>query len=114
MEEKSLISSTLYQLAMELQAAQKRAKELGIFVENRDLLMCDTCKLMEDVDIRGVLSTYVCPADFYDPEPPLDWKAPPDTGLRFEEIGEDEFRCPVCGAVIQYEDLAKFEEDDLE
>ena len=50
---------------------------------------------MEDVDIRGVLSTYVCPADFYDPEPPLDWKPPPDTGLRFEEIGDNEFRCPV-------------------
>ncbi len=109
--EMRLISSNLYQLATELQAAKKRAREVGLFVEDRDLPMCDTCKLMEDVDFQGFLHIYICPDNFYDPEPPLEWKAPPDTGLRFEEIGENEFCCPVCGTIVILEEPEWLEND---
>jgi hypothetical protein len=103
MSDEEFRASPLYQAAKALQEIRERAKALGLFIGDRDLLMCDSCRLMEDVGFHGFLHTYICPDDYYDPEPALDWKAPPDTGLRFLQIAESEFRCPVCGTVIRLE-----------
>lgn len=99
MKDNKPISSTLRQLAMELNAAKKRAKELGLFAEDRELLACPGCGLLEDVDIDGFLLTYIRPAEWDDPT--LNIPVPPDTRLRFEELGETTFRCPICSTVIE-------------
>jgi hypothetical protein len=102
MRDEKRSSSTLYQLATELQAAEKRAEQLVMFIDSRDLIVCP-CGLTEDVDIRSYLSTYFRPPEFDQAELPVDFKPPPDTGLRFEPLSEDEFRCPLCGTVIRLE-----------
>jgi uncharacterized C2H2 Zn-finger protein len=102
-DEKRWVSSTLRQLAIELNAAKKRAKELGLFAEDRELLSCPSCGLVEDVDARGLLSTYVRPVGWDDPDFLFDAKLPPDTGLRSDQLGEGTFSCPACGGVVQEE-----------
>ncbi len=97
------ISSTLRQLALELNAAKKRTKELGRFAEDRNLLSCPNCGLLEDVDFPGVLRTYVRPVEWDDPDLPQNFPQPPDTGLRFEQLGAEDFRCPACGTFVQPE-----------
>jgi len=34
------------------------AQEHGLFLNDRELLRCDSCALLEDVDIKGRLITY--------------------------------------------------------
>jgi hypothetical protein len=102
-DEKPLISSTLRQLAIKLNAAKKRARELGLFAEDRNLVSCPNCGLLEDVDFHGFLRTYVRPVEWDDPDLNLNPPLPPDTGLRFEQLGEEDFRCPVCGTTVQPE-----------
>jgi len=34
------------------------ALEAGVFLNDRELLRCDSCGLLEDVDIKGRLITY--------------------------------------------------------
>jgi hypothetical protein len=72
-------------LAKQLAALQRQAKALGVFANNRELLECPHCRLKEDVTCEGRIIT--CR------EPDLG----EDTGLRFEEIMADNFRCPACG-----------------
>jgi hypothetical protein len=103
MDNKKLISSDLYQTILELQAVQKRAEELGMFIEGRDLVECPHCHLMEDVDISGILTTYFRPVEYDQLALDVAFK-PPDTGLRFEEVTENQFKCPVCGTTIQLEE----------
>jgi len=68
---------------------KEKGKELGLFVDDRELLECHKCGLMEDVDINGKLLTV------FEKEPNK------DTGLRFKEIGNSAtFRCPNCGNQI--------------
>lgn len=52
---------------------------LGMFPNDRELLVCPNCGLREDILFSGVLITYREPA-FHE-----------DTGLRFEELTEDTF-----------------------
>lgn len=74
----------LHELATQLAALQKRAKTLGIFANDRELLECPRCGLMEDVTSDGLLIT--CRATALGE----------DTSLRFVELAEQIFRCPSC------------------
>lgn len=80
----------LLNLAKKLIKIYEEAKMLGIFTNDRELLECPICGLMEDVDINGKLFTV------FKNEP---YK---DTGLNFKEVGnkENNFRCPNCGKVV--------------
>ena len=75
-------------LATELAAIQKRAKALGIFTNERELLHCPGGGLKEDVAATGILITYR--------EPDLSH----DTGLRFKQLNKHTFRCPACGQTV--------------
>lgn len=76
-------------LAQQFAALTNKARALGIFVDDRGLLMCSRCGLMEDVLIGGLLITYHHGRD------------PIDTGLRFKESkAEGRFTCPKCGMEI--------------
>ena len=55
---------------------QKQAKSLGIFVNDRELLECTGCDLVEDVAFDGSLMTYHRDSDDMT-----------DSGLRFEVKG---------------------------
>src|ERR1051326_1171240 len=82
------IPRELYKLAARLVALKKRARSLGIFVEDRELLECPGCGLLEDVTSIGGWIT--C-------EPS---SLGQDTGLRFQALPSDRFRCPRCGTVV--------------
>jgi hypothetical protein len=69
---------------------KKQAKALGIFVNDRELLECTGCDLVEDVTFDGSLMTYRRESDDMT-----------DSGLRFEEMDEDKYKCPVCGTVLK-------------
>jgi len=58
-----------------------------MFVEERELIACASCGLMEDVAIGGILLTYF-------------GERGDDTGLRFAEQPDGTFRCPSCGATV--------------
>lgn len=78
-------------LASEIVALQKRAQALGMFADDRELLACAKCGLLEDVTFSGFLIT-LRPAALDE-----------DTGLRFKELAEGRYRCPVCGATVRDE-----------
>lgn len=85
----SPLDPELHRLATELAAIQKRAKSLGIFTNERELLHCPGCGLKEDVAANGILITY-CEPDFgY------------DSGLRFKQLNKHTFRCPACGRNVK-------------
>jgi len=69
---------------------QKQAKALGIYVNDRELLECTGCDLVEDVAFDGSLMTYHRKSDDMT-----------DSGLRFEEMGEEKYRCPACGTLLK-------------
>ena len=79
----------LHGIAAEIVALRKRAKALGMFTDDRELLVCPGCGLMEDVAANGVLIT--CR------EPDLGQ----DTGLRFEPLNDQTFRCPACAQRVR-------------
>lgn len=81
----SLVVS-LEPLARQLVEIQRTARALGIFVDDRELLMCPKCGLTEDVLSGGRLVTF-------------NGSSGPDTGLRFVEptSADDRFICPRCG-----------------
>jgi predicted RNA-binding Zn-ribbon protein involved in translation (DUF1610 family) len=81
--------NNIRQLASRLAALQEQARSLGVFVDDRELLECPKCGLLEDVAMSGLLITY-CPPD-----------AAKDTGLRFKELSQGRFRCPACGSIVQ-------------
>lgn len=60
-----------------------RARDAGLFLEERPLLQCPGCGLLEDVGFDGRLMTYAM------------GKAPHDIGLRFN-IQDREVLCPTC------------------
>ena len=75
-------------LAERLLEIQVQAKQLGIFVDDRDLVECVDCQLIEDIALNGRLFTF--------------WKNDKDskdTGLQFIELNQSEalFQCPNCG-----------------
>jgi len=74
----------------QLEQAKQQARTLGIFTDDRELLECPSCGLLEDVTAEGVLVTY--------PKDSADLK---DCGLRFKRAGEARFECPTCGTRIK-------------
>jgi len=83
----------LMALAQRVSALNERARELGLFTDDRELLTCPRCGLMEDVLIDGRLVT---------------WRGVgggQDTGLRFVEVedGSCKYVCPQCRTVIRLE-----------
>jgi len=73
-------------LLREIRHVHGLAREAGIFLNDRELLSCDNCGLLEDVDITGRLITY------------KSGKAVFDSGMRFEKGEGNTYVCPVCGA----------------
>ena len=84
----SIIPSELAQLAKRLQEVHHRAEAAGLFIEDRDLLQCPRCGLMEDVGFDGRLMTYL--------RTDADTK---DSGLRFE-LNKKQCICPFCHLVF--------------
>jgi len=74
----------------QLEQIKAQARALGIFTDDRELLECPSCGLLEDVTPEGLLVTY--PKDRVDLE---------DCGLRFEQVSETSFACPSCGGQDQ-------------
>jgi hypothetical protein len=79
----------LRRLASRVVALQKQLRSLGGFAGDRELLECPHCGLLEDVTFTRQLIT--CRPQ----------SLGRDTGLRFEELSSDRFRCPACGAMVQ-------------
>jgi hypothetical protein len=81
--------NNIRELATRIVALQAKARALGLFANDRELLECQKCGLLEDVTFNGLLITCRAP------------DLGQDTGLRFEELPQDRFRCPVCGSIIR-------------
>jgi len=77
-------------LARKLAEIKKQAEALGLFTNDRELLECTGCDLAEDVTFDGRLITYHRNTEGMD-----------DCSLRFEELNEETFRCPVCGTELK-------------
>lgn len=77
---------SLIPLFNQLYEAQKKAKKLGIFVGDRELLTCPKCGLHEDVAFSGMLQVTMPP------------HLGEDTGLRFKTARRRpaRWRCPAC------------------
>ncbi|KAF0192307.1 MAG: Uncharacterized protein FD165_932 [Gammaproteobacteria bacterium] len=80
----------LVELSRKLAKVKAQARVLGIFTNDRELLGCPNCGLLEDVTARGLLVTY--------PKDSADLK---DCGLRFCPVDEIHFACPKCGTRIK-------------
>ena len=74
----------------QLEQVKQQARALGIFTDDRELLECPSCGLLEDVTFEGLLVTY--------PKNSADVK---DCGLRFKPVGKTRFACPSCGSRIK-------------
>lgn len=79
---------SIIELAARIKGLQLKAEELGLFFNNRELLECRKCGLIEDVTIEGRLITY----NRYD--------IVADIGLSFESCEKDKYLCPVCGSKV--------------
>ena len=81
----------LFKLANEILRLKEEGKKLGMFTDDRELLECPECGLMEDVDINGRLFTV------------FKNSLHKDTRLEFKEVRnkKDYFRCPNCGKEIK-------------
>jgi hypothetical protein len=75
-------------LAEQWQALNNRAKALGLFADDRELLACPRCGLEEDVSSTGQLLT--C----------REASVGLDTGLSFQPTGKKRFRCSSCGQIV--------------
>lgn len=87
--ERSLMDD-LIPLVRESQRLKEQARALGMFTDDRELLECPRCGLLEDVTAEGLLITY-----------PKGSKERKDCGFRFKEVDETTFECPSCGAQIR-------------
>ena len=77
-------------LARQLEQVKAQARSLGLFTDDRELLECPNCGVLEDVTAKGLLVTY--------PRDSVDLK---DCGLRFCPVDETHFACPKCGTRIK-------------
>ena len=77
-------------LTRQLEQVKAQARALGIFTDDRELLECPNCGLLEDVTAKGLLVTY--------PKDSVDLK---DCGLRFCPVDETRFACPKCGTSVK-------------
>ena len=78
-------------LHREIARVHRLAQAAGLFMEDRDLLQCARCGLLEDVGCYGLLMTY------------FSGKPPVDSGLRFRKDKRGRYICPNCGAVARTE-----------
>ena len=77
-------------LVRQLEQVKAEARALGIFTDDRELLECPNCGLLEDVTAKGLLVTY--------PKDSVDLK---DCGLRFRPLDKTRFACPKCGTSVE-------------
>ncbi len=80
----------LVELLRKLAKVKAQARALGIFTDDRELLECPNCGLLEDVTAEGLLVTY--------PKDSVDLK---DCGLRFCPVDDTRFACPKCGTSVK-------------
>ncbi len=80
------VSRDLVALARQLEKVKQQARALGMFTDDRELLECPSCGLLEDVTSEGLLITYH--KEGADME---------DCGLRFSQVDDSSFQCPKCG-----------------
>ncbi len=76
-------------LHREIARVHRLAQAAGLFMNDRELLSCTHCGLLEDVGCYGLLMTY--PTG----NPPV------DSGLRFTKDKRGRYICPQCGAVVR-------------
>ncbi|HMW06833.1 MAG TPA: hypothetical protein PK079_20400 [Leptospiraceae bacterium] len=82
-------------LAKELVRVKKQAAALGMFTNDRELLECNRCGLVEDVTIQNILITYF-------KNEKEDALTSLDSGLRFTETNDPNiFVCPSCGNNVE-------------
>ena len=82
----------LDEMAAGLQALKQQAQDLGIFTNERELLVCPKCGLKESVAFNGALFTSRGDTSLV------------DTGLRFPEPDKDGYSmCPGCGGEVRGE-----------
>lgn len=80
----------LVALVRRLEQVKRQAGALGIFIDDRELLECPSCGLMEDVTADGLLATYLRKS-----------RRRKDCGLRFSRVDDTRFQCPSCGTKIK-------------
>ncbi len=83
------LDADLAQLCAKLHQLRAHTASLWLFTNDRELLVCTSCGLQEDVTIEGMLITHDCES--------LDVS---DSGLRFIELQDGHFSCPRCDANI--------------
>lgn len=78
--------SSILPLAKEINSLKAKIKEAGGFAEDRELLECSSCGLLEDVSFDGMWLVY------------KKGDEQKDTGLRFIPLDNEDilFKCPVC------------------
>ena len=74
----------------QLEQVKRQARSLGIFTNDRELLECPSCGLLEDVTADGLLVTYSGKS-----------RSRKDCGLRFSPVDDTSFQCPSCGAKVK-------------
>lgn len=75
-------------LVQQIKDLHAECRAQGIFTNDKDLLTCPHCNLMEDIAIDGILIT-----DFSE-------ELGRDTGLRFKKLKSGRYRCPNCSFVV--------------
>lgn len=81
---------------------KKQADALGMFTDDRELLECRFCGLMEDVTFEGKLITFIKRED-------IEYNEVKDSGRRFIETKDSKiFICPICGNTAELPE-AEFE-----
>ncbi len=80
MKKKDSKMDSIIKLESELKGIQKQAEALGVFLNDRELIECPGCGLLEDVEINGKLITY------------FKGEKLEDIGLRFREENPDVFQ----------------------
>lgn len=122
MKKKDSKMDSIIKLASELKEIQMQAEALGVFLNDRELIECPGCGLLEDVEISGKLITYFkgetlanqsstkstktgmrVPSDLLKINSFSEEKME-DIGLRFREENLHVFQCPNCHNII---DLSK-------
>ena len=74
----------------QLEQVKRRARALGMFTDDRALLECPSCGLLEDVTADGMLVTYSGKS-----------RSRMDCGLRFKHVNDTSFQCPSCSAKVK-------------
>jgi len=83
------LTNAISSLIAQFSDIHQKAKELGIFTNDRELLQCLRCGLTEDVACDGRLTTV------QSVDGPFN-----DTALRFQEIDSIHFSCPQCHCIL--------------